>query len=58
MKIFKMKRDGYYGIGFIDPNIVHERTIEWNQKDTDMIVLKYLKELHTNAHILLPYNFK
>ena len=60
MKMYEMKRDGAYDIGFIDPNTIHKVTVE-NQdytKDTERILLKFSKELHTNAHILFPYNFK
>ena len=58
MKIFEMKRDGVYGIGFIDPNTVNENTIQDYSKDTENSLLMFLKELNTNAEILLPYNFK
>jgi len=60
MKMYEMKRDATYGIGFIDPNTIHEVTVENSlyTRDTEKTLLKFLKELHTNANILLPYNFK
>ena len=60
MNMFEMKRDGVYGIGFIDPNTIHEGTVEnpYYIREAEKTLLKFLKELHTNADILLPYNFK
>ena len=58
--MFEMKRDGVYGIGFIDPNTINAAVLEnpHYTKDTEKSLLMFLKELHTNADILLPYNFK
>ena len=53
-----MKRDGVYGIGFIDPNTVNEEVLNSFKEDTENSLLMFLKELNTNAEILLPYNFK
>jgi len=60
MKMFEMKRDGVYGIGFIDPNTVNAAVLEdpYYTKDTEKSLLMFLKQLHTNADIVLPYNFK
>ena len=60
MKMFEMKRDGVYGIGFIDPNTVNAEMVEQAlyKEDTKKSLLMFLKELNTNADILLPYNFK
>ena len=60
MKMYEMKRDGAYGIGFIDPNTIHEGTVEnpYYTKETEKSLLMFLKKLHTNADIVLPYNFK
>ena len=54
------KRDGVYGIGFIDPNTVNANVLEnqYTTKDTEKSLLMFLKKLNTNADILLPYNFK
>ena len=55
-----MKRDGVYGIGFIDPNTVHAKALDnkFYKEDTEKSLLMFLGELNTNAEILLPYNFK
>ena len=60
MKMFEMKRDDVYGIGFIDPNTVNAAVLEdpYYTKETEKSLLMFLKQLHTNADILLPYNFK
>jgi hypothetical protein len=60
MKMFEMKRGGVYGIGFIDPNTVHANAVEgqYTKADTETSLLMFLKKLHTNEDILLPYNFK
>ena len=60
MKMFEMKRDGVYGIGFIDPNTVNANMVEQGlyKEDTEKSLLIFLKQLNTNADILLPYNFK
>ena len=60
MKMFEMKRDGVYGIGFIDPNTVNAEMIEQAlyKEDTEKSLIMFLKELNTNADLLLPYNFK
>ena len=60
MKMFEMKRDGVYGIGFIDPNTVNANVLEgqYTSKDTEDSLLIFLKQLNTNADILISYNFK
>ena len=58
MKIFEMKRDGVYGIGFIDPNTVNEDVLNNFKEDTENSLLMFLKELNTKPEILLPYNFR
>ena len=59
MKIFEMKRDGVYGIGFIDPNTVNQAIWEdqYSREDTERFLLEFLKQLNTQPEILLPYNF-
>ena len=44
--------------GFIDPDKVHEVTVQMCAKDTEDIFLRFLKEQNTKAEILFPYNFK
>lgn len=58
MKMFEMKRDGVYGIGFIDPNTVNEEVLNNFKQDTEDSLLMFLKELNTKPEILLPYNFR
>ena len=60
MKMFEMKRGAVYGIGFIDPNTVYAEAVEkqYTKEDTEKSLLMFLKNLNTNADILLPYNFK
>ena len=58
MKIFELKRDGVYGIGFIDPNTVNEKVLTTYPKDTEKMLLRFLKALNTKPEIFLPYNFK
>lgn len=58
MKIYELKRDRVYGIGFIDPNIVNEIVLNNHPQDTDDSLLKFLKELNSRPEILLPYNFR
>ena len=47
-------------IGFIDPNTVNANMVEQAhyKEDTEKSLLIFLKQLNTNADILLPYNFK
>ena len=61
MKIYKMKKGGRYGIGFVDPNTINEYT--WkidarHQKAVEDSMLEFLKRLKYNENILLPYNFQ
>jgi hypothetical protein len=58
MKIFELKRAGVYGIGFIDPNTVNEEVLRRNPKDTEKMLLRFLKALNTKPEILLPWNFQ
>ena len=57
--MYEMKKAGFYGIGFIDPNTFNEETwtYEWYQADVEKNMLEFLKRLNTNEDILLPYNF-
>ena len=53
MKIFELKRDRVYDIGFIDPNTIYEKVLKEEPKDTEANLLMFLKELNA-----IPYNFK
>ena len=57
MKIFELKKDGVYVIGFIDPNTFNEEVLNKYKQDTENSLLMFLKELNTKPEILLPYNF-
>ena len=59
--MYEMRKDGRFGIGFIDPNTVNEYTWLMNprqQKDVEDNMLEFLKRLKYNEDILLPYNFQ
>ena len=58
MKIFELKRDGVYGIGFIDPNTINEIVLNNYKQDTEDSLLMFLKELNSRPEILFPYNFR
>lgn len=58
MKIFELKRDGVYGIGFIDRNTVNENVLNNYKQDTEDSLLMFLKELNSRPEILFPYNFR
>ena len=57
--MYGMKKAGRYGIGFIDPNTVNEKTWTYRryQADVQKNMLEFLKRLNSNEDILLPYNF-
>ena len=58
--MFEMRKAGRYGIGFIDPNTINEKTwtYEYYKQGVERNMLEFLKRLNTNRDILLPYNFK
>jgi hypothetical protein len=58
MKILECKRGQIYDIGFINPNTIHEVTVQMNAKDTEKILLRALIEQQNKREILFPYNFK
>ena len=55
MKMYEMRKDGVYGIGFIDPNTIHEVTIQNNTKEMEILLLKSLRDQHAHGHILFLY---
>ena len=57
--MYEMKKDGRYGIGFIDPNTINEDIwqIEYCQDAVEENMLEFLKRLNSNEDILLPYKF-
>ena len=59
MKMLDYKRAGLISdAGFIDPNKVHEVTIETYAKDTKETLLRFFKRQRTKKEIFFPYNFK
>ena len=58
--MYEMKKAGRYGIGFIDPNIINEKTWTYDhcKQDVENKMLEFLKRLSSNEDILLPYNFR
>ena len=60
MKMLELKRDEVKDIGFIDPDKLHEVTIEdpIHNKDTSATLLRFLKRQTDKTQILWPYNFK
>ena len=59
-KMLECKRDEIKHIGFIDPDTMHEVTIEdpiYN-RDTPETLLRFLKRQRDKKIILWPYNFK
>ena len=58
--MLECKRDEIKHIGFIDPDTMHEITIEdpiYN-RDTPETLLRFLKPQRDKKIILWPYNFK
>ena len=58
MKMYEMRKEGVFGIGFIDPNTLHEVVVKNNIEFAEKLLLKSLRDLHAQEHILFPYNFK
>ena len=58
MKILAGKNERIYDIGFIDPNTIHEVTINNHANDTKVLLLRFLKEHMYKSEILFPYNFR
>ena len=58
MKMLEYKRGGFYDIGFIDPNTVHEVTVLEYAKDTEDNLLRFLLKQANKEEIFFPYNFE
>ena len=56
--MYEMRKEGVFGIGFIDPNTLHEVAVKSNSKFAEKLLLKSLRDQHAQEHILFPYNFK
>ena len=59
MKIRECRMGGIWDIGFIDPDKVHEVTVEspLYVQDTEDRLLTFFKRQSTKKEILFPYNF-
>ena len=58
MKIRECRVDGIWDIGFIDPDKIHEVTVEKYAQDTEDVLLTFLKRQSSKKEILFSYNFK
>jgi hypothetical protein len=58
MKMLECRRGGLYDIGFIDPNTVHELTVNKFPKDTEENLLRFLQKQENKSEIFFPYNFE
>ena len=47
-----------YDIGFINPNVIHEWTVQKNATETEENLLQSLLKNQNKDKILFPYNFK
>jgi hypothetical protein len=56
MKMLECRRGGLYDIGFIDPNTVHEVTVNQFPKDTEDNMLMFLQKQQNKSEIFFPYN--
>ena len=59
MKIRECRMGGIWDIGFIDPDKVHEVTVEspLYAQETEDVLLTFFKRQSTKKEILFPYNF-
>jgi hypothetical protein len=58
MKMLECKQRGMFDIGFIDPFIVNEMTLQHHLKDVENAIYTFLTEQNLRSDILFPYNFK
>ena len=58
MKILQCKRGQILDIGFIDPNFIHEKSLNDFCIDTENNLVRALRFSETKREILFPYNFK
>ena len=58
--MLECRREEITDIGFIDPDKMHEVTVEdpIHNKDTPATLLRFLKRQRDKKKILFPYNFK
>ena len=58
LKILQIKQGRLKDIGFIDPNVNHELTVQVKPQDVEENLLRALMKQHKKDEILFPYNFK
>ena len=58
MKMLECRRGGLYDIGFIDPNTIHEVTVQQYAKDIEDNLLRFLQKQANKEKIFFPYNFE
>ena len=58
MKKLECKRGKLLELGFIDPDTVHEVTVQDYAKDTEDNMLRFLEKQADKEDIFFPYNFK
>ena len=58
LKILECKKGEIYDIEFINPNTVHEVTLQKHPADTEKNLLAALFGQQNRKEILFPYNFK
>ena len=58
LKILQRKQGRIKDIGFIDPNVNHEKTVQMAPADVEENLLTALMKQHQKGEILFPYNFK
>jgi hypothetical protein len=58
MKVKKYQRKGYYHIGFMDPDVINENSVNRWSNQTENNIFRALDWQHTYTFIMLPYNFK
>ena len=58
MEIQACRKESDFRVGFMDPMIINERTVQDYPKDIEDNIYKFLVQQHFKHYILLPYNFK
>ena len=58
LKILQRKQGRIKDIGFIDPNVNHEKTVQLCPADVEENFLTTLMKQHQKGKILFPYNFE
>ena len=58
MKKLECKRGKLLELGFIDPDTVHEVTVQQYPKDTKDNMVMFLVKQASKYDIFFPYNFK